>query len=229
MSIPDDTRDLIAKLIGMLGTDNEHERATAASFLKRKLDSAKVSFGDLSELIRNGGNGRVVYVDRPVARQSEDFHNPSVEVAEKIIAKAEQRLTRGEWKFVHDIIRNGRMTGGWYRLTTPQANWLSALDVKYCTPKPKMRKAPKPGPIPESMFDDLGLTEKPARPKAKGPMPDAREDSDWVEPLGADAFAEKAFADAFDQPIPRPPRSHTSHVRDRFENIELGGSDEEDI
>lgn len=187
MPIGDSTRGMIAKLIGMLGTDNDNERATAAAFLRRKLMGEGVSFGDLAALIRDGGGGhvieRVVYRDRDVyperSRRDEGRDTTaSVELAQKIMARAGANRVRiggldyRDWRFLKDIIRTAELTGGCYRLTDAQAEWMTRLESRWCGPRSaRFYRTKRPGPIPEAMFDDCGLGDPAAPSQTYTPPP----------------------------------------------------------
>ncbi len=173
----DRTRATIAKLIGMLGTDNEHERANAAAFLRRKLMGEGVSFGDLAELIRNGSGRvieRVVYRDREVSVPDE-----SIELAQKIMGRAGAGPKRmgglcySDWCFLKDFLRHSELSGGVYRLKNWQVEALSRLEKKWCGVRERFYKAKKPGPIPQAIYDDLGLGDAPPPKAEAGPVSDA--------------------------------------------------------
>lgn len=196
MTIDSRTRELLAKLLGMLGTDNDNERANAANFIKRKLDAEGVSFGDLANLVRSGGAPieRVVYRDvfrdpTPATPQTSPDH--SVEMALKIMELAESRMSFAERRFVRDIIHMSQMLNSRYPLSTPQADWLRALYRKYCAPAPPPRKPRKPRvAVPQEMLDELGLTDDPPRAKPESkPKPKPRKtDARFTHPFEKEDF-----------------------------------------
>lgn len=184
MTISPKARGMIAKLLGMLGTDNDNERANAAAFLKRKLEDEKVSFGDLAEIVRNGSDGgyreRIVYRDRDVYRDRPQAQtpfsdrvgpNPATKVAETILGMAGSRLNWAESRFLNDIRAKDAMTGGNYDLSLLDADKLTYLQGKYRTRSqaPFMRATPrrKRRPVPDAMLDELGLTDLSYRGKSK--------------------------------------------------------------
>lgn len=178
-SLPTKTRDMLAKLVGMLGTNSENEALVAVRFLRRKMESEGVSFGDLSNIVRDGGGGvvdRIVYRDAPqyttrAARMTEDILNASGANYQG------EKLTRDELRFLREI--QLMADNGYGReLTFRQSRWLLNLYERWCTPKPppppppRTRKRKPAGPVPDDMLDELGLTDRPRT--RKGPMPDAR-------------------------------------------------------
>lgn len=155
----------LGKLIGMLGSEHDGERLNAARLLDRTLKNEGASFGDLSTRVSHGGAGepRVVYVDRYHETEREpERENPAVTLAQKIIEMGGRALTHNERNFLRDVIRCCHMAG-WYQLSSAQANWLTMLEKQYCTPKPKVHKARKPGPVPNGMYDECGLGDPPRK------------------------------------------------------------------
>lgn len=178
-SIDPKTRKRLADLVGMLGTDSDGERANAANFLARKMAQEGLSFGDLTAIIRGEISGaapeRVVFRDVYRDRDPDQFHdreNPAGEIARTVLKHASatmvlqgQFLSYMEWRFVRDMVRQCEMSGGRYRLSQSQTEWLTKLAAQYSTPRaPKMRPG-KRGPVPKDMLDEMGLTDAPPRAK----------------------------------------------------------------
>jgi hypothetical protein len=155
MSIPDATRKMLAKMIGMLGSDSDGECLNAARLLKARMKREGVSFGDLSNLIQNGAAGE----PRTIIVEKRAEPNPAGDIADAILDRAGQRLTYAERVFLNDIVRSVEMTGGHFELTSKQANWLSLLKAQYLKPKTPTHRAPKPkkDSTYRSMASDLGL------------------------------------------------------------------------
>lgn len=185
------TRDRLAALIGMLGTDNEHERANAANFLAKKMAAEGISFGELSTIIRGGGSGaerivyRDVYRDREPGDGDHTKDHKASEIIRHVLKNASatmliqgQFLNYKEWKFLRDTARQCDMMGAAYRMSYGQSEWLTNLAAKYSSPRaPKM----KPGlrkPVPQAMLDELGLTD--AAPRGKSESKPTRETDDEI-------------------------------------------------
>lgn len=169
----------VSKLVGMLGSSHDGERVNAARLLERTLDKEGGSFGDLSERIANGGHAqpRTIIIERRAEP------NPAGDIARKILDKASGHMLRAERRFLRSILNAVLMCNGEYSLSQRQADWLSALEVRYLSSGPKMRmnRTVKPGPVPKEMIDELGLGDEqpmredpprpPPRPYKPAPMP----------------------------------------------------------
>ena len=171
MPITQRTRELLAKLLGMLGTNNENEALTAVRFLKRKMEAESVSFGDLANIIREGSAPT-----RTVVVEKRRKPNRAAYIARVIIRRGGARLTRSERLFLEDIIYRDNTTGGNFDLTTKQANWLGMCYKTYVLDKAPMfkTKQPKHSAAYEEECAAMGLGERPDADQ--GPAADFADD-----------------------------------------------------
>jgi hypothetical protein len=219
----------ISKVAGMLGSPHDGERLNAARLLERELAKAEMSFADLAERLERGGSSAPV--ERVVYRRA--TANPAADIATKILAKYEDRVTGIERRFLRSILTQSAMTNGDFDLTASQARWLTMIEQSYCSGRPPDRRKPRtpPKPIPDDMLDDLGLGEPP-KPEArqwKGwkPMPDAREDKEAFTtteraagPVDADTLDDLGLGDTQGTFKGEPVDRHAD-VKQRFEGLDL--------
>lgn len=153
--IPTKAREMLASLIGMLGSEHDGECLNAARLLKRRMEKEKISFGDLSNIIRNGGGN----VTRTVIVEKRPAPNPAAKTAQAILDRAGVAISFAEMEFLRDIVHSAVMTGGNFNLSTRQANWLGVLRKQYLTGKTRFYKAAKPrkDKTYDQMCDEMGL------------------------------------------------------------------------
>lgn len=172
----------IAKLAGMLGSEHDGERLNAARLLQSELKKAGLNFADLADRLKKESDGapRVEYVTRYEYRDRERERNPAVQMANKILEMGGSKITTREREFLLSVLQRDELTRGRYTLTNGQAEWLVNLEVQYCRPKPTVRKTKPPGPIPESIIDELfGEPSREAKPRDK--MPDATNEENQTD------------------------------------------------
>lgn len=153
------SRELLAKMIGMLGKDNENECLVALRFIKQKMESEGLTFGDLANII--SGDSQSTQHTITVERRGKK--NEAAEIAKAILKKTKHRLGYAERRFLNDLIQSSDMTGGYFELSTKQANWLSVLRDQYLKAHHKTyrTKAPRKDKTYQHVAHDLGLDDSP--------------------------------------------------------------------
>jgi hypothetical protein len=114
-----ETQVMLSKLVGMLGSDSEHECLAAVRAIKRLLTSERLSISDLVALVQGGKKS----VQMPK-------YDGLAGMAADILAKSADRLKPHERKFVQSIMTRATITPH-YRMTEKQANWFGYLFDTY--------------------------------------------------------------------------------------------------
>lgn len=114
-----ETQIMLGKLVGMLGSNSDHECLAAVRAINRLLTSERLSISDLVALVQ-GSKG-------PTAVPKYDG---LAGMAASILAKGANRLKPHELKFVQSIMTRATITPH-YRMTEKQANWFGYLFDTY--------------------------------------------------------------------------------------------------
>lgn len=219
----------IAKLLGMVGSPHDGERLNAARLLQKQLESNGATFADLASRVETGGGAYV----RTVTVIKRDKPNPAKQRAVELFKKdrALKRLTSREKFFLMGVCRKADYTGGDYELNQYEAEHLEAITVRLASTMPKQKTA-RPFPLPSEALDALGLGDKPGtftgepepppRRGARGPMPDATNESSVASdaPLGDDVLDSLGLG-TVQGAYTQPPVDHHRDVRERFGGLDL--------
>jgi hypothetical protein len=129
-------RSIIAKMIGMLGSDQDGEVLSAVRAIKRRLDAENLTFGDLKNWVAGATVER-----EPIRQTYTKPHTQSIveRMASEILSKWSHKLTPAEKRFVGSILMRAQLTE-WFELSEKQATWFAMIYE---------RAVPKPGPQPK--------------------------------------------------------------------------------
>lgn len=131
---------MLAKMIGMLGSEHDGEVLAAVRKIGSVLSSNKLSFADLSALVRGPLPGAAPYM-APAATTPSGFTGrpnvtPNPEAVVRFLFTRRATMPDKEFRFVTDAYTRLR-DRGYLSLTVKQIEWLLELNKKYEVEKKK--------------------------------------------------------------------------------------------